>query len=201
MGYHLLTKILLCNQTQAQINRIDSIQLERAAAEIKSTGKCTDPAILLLEHQVQVEAKKAPNSFAKCAEQAQHIKALIVSDSIPALWITLDPSDLQNTLVLTLAGVRFEHHHEDNATATFHNATATIILVAVAQFSCIGVFQHLLVSLKEPNNGLFGPVSTYFGIVETNSRGMLHLLCLVWLQGTFHVAELRHSIFIAAGLC
>lgn len=79
--------------------------------------------------------------------------------------------NLQAELALTLAGVRFQNHHEDNATATSRNAMATIHLVVVAQLFnalCIGFFQHLLVLLEEPNNGLFGPVSTCFGTVETN---------------------------------
>lgn len=54
----------------------------------------------MLERQVQVVAKQAPNSFAQCVEQAQHVNALMVSDSMPEL----NPSDIRNTLVLTLAG-------------------------------------------------------------------------------------------------
>lgn len=69
-------------------------------------------------------------------------------------------------------------------------------LVAVAQFFeavCTGIFKHLLVagSIKD---GLLGPVSTYFGTVETNGRGMLHLHCLVWLRGAFYLVELRNRL-------
>ncbi|GBG61240.1 hypothetical protein CBR_g19772 [Chara braunii] len=35
-----------------------------------------------------------------------------------------------------------------------------------------------------PGGGLFGPVRAYFGTVETQGRGTLHLHCLVWLENT-----------------
>lgn len=33
-----------------------------------------------------------------------------------------------------------------------------------------------------------------FGAVETNGRGMLHLHCLIWLKGIFHLATLRQRL-------
>ena len=57
--------------------------------------------------------------------------------------------------------------------------------VAVAQFFhhiCTGMFDALLAAGKE-RSGIFGEVSNYFGVVETNGRGMLHLHSLIWLTG------------------
>jgi hypothetical protein len=41
---------------------------------------------------------------------------------------------------------------------------------------------------------LFGEVSTYFGAVETNGHGMLHLHCLVWLAGNPDFFDLRRKM-------
>lgn len=67
------------------MQKITITQLDHAAHKICSTGKCTNPAILDLERQVYVVAQKTPYSHAKCAEQATHIKALMISDGMPAL--------------------------------------------------------------------------------------------------------------------
>ena len=175
-------------KTQRQINRISVAQLERAAVEIKATGKCTDSDIFALERQVQVVAKSAPNSYAKCYEQAVYIKALTINHGMPALWITLNPSDLKSPLVLTLAGVQIlDANHRTESASHLHAATATMNPVAVAQFfeaTCSAIFENLL-HHGSTNSGLLGPVSTYFGTVETNGRGILHLHCLVWLDGFF----------------
>ncbi len=70
--------------------------------------------------------------------------------------------------------------------------TVTMNPIAMARFfetTCYGIFEYLLAAGF--NDGrLLGPISTYFGIVETNSRGMLHLHYLVWLHDAFHITQL-----------
>lgn len=68
LGYQLLLKSLVYKQTQAKVNSITPVQLDQAAAEIKKTGWCTDPAILDLKCQIQIIARKAPHSYAKCMD-------------------------------------------------------------------------------------------------------------------------------------
>ncbi len=46
----------------------------------------------------------------------------------------------------------------------------------------------------QTKGGLLGPISNYFGTVETNGCGMLHLHCLVWLKGVSHLAILRTQL-------
>ncbi len=68
--------------------------------------------------------------------------------------------------------------------------------VAVVTFFhkiCRGIFDYLL-RAGSSDGGLFGPVLTYFGTVETNGRGMLHLHCLVWLKGMSSFSDLRRKI-------
>lgn len=81
----LLTKKKFWEKTYAKVNTITLSQLEGVVTKIKKTGKYTNPDILLLEQQVQIIASKAPHSFAKCANQATHIKALIFNNRIPML--------------------------------------------------------------------------------------------------------------------
>ena len=69
-------------------------ELNDTANKIKTTGKCINPAILKLKRQVQIVAAQTPHSFAEYIEQAIHIKALIISDGMPDLYITLNLSDL-----------------------------------------------------------------------------------------------------------
>ena len=191
LGYFLLTEKSIFEKTQRQINSISVAQLERAASEIKATGKCTDGDIFALERQVQVVARSAPNSYAKCYEQAIYIKALMVDHGMPALWITINPSDLKSPLVLTLAGVEIlDANHRAQSVSYLYAATATMNPIAVAQFfeaTCSAIFDYLL-HHGSTGLGLLGPVSTYFGTVETNRRGMLHLHCLVWLDGFFYLS-------------
>ena len=196
IGHHLLLKSLIYQQTQRQVQEITFIQLEQAASEIKTTGQCTDPAIWDLERQIQVVAKSIPHSHGQYADQAMHIKALMVSDGMPIFWITLNPSDLQSPLVLTFARVHLDSSITETTAKCFQESTAVMNPVAVVQFfntTCQGIFKHLL-QAESGSGGLFGPVLTYFGTVETNGRGMLHLHCLIWLQRTHYIAKLRQRL-------
>ncbi len=153
---------------------MDSLSLEdlnKAAAEIKTNGKYTNPAILTLEHQVQIVASRSPHSFAKCAKQNLFIRLLMINNGMSIIWITLNPSDLHSFLVLILAGMRLEDSGLSTSAKEFRRATAVINLVAVAQFfeaTCTGIFKHLLAA-RFTGEGLLRPLSTYYEIVETNS--------------------------------
>ena len=92
--------------------------------------------------------------------------------------------------------MRCEDSRNSNTADAFARATVTMNPIAVAQFFetiCTGIFEHLLAAGSK-DGGLLGPVSTYFGTVETNGRGMLHLHCLIWLSGSFHLSEIRNQL-------
>lgn len=88
LGYHLLKKTRFWEETHAQVDSLSLEDLNKAAAEIKTTGKCTNPAILTLERYVQIVASRSPHSFAKCAEQNLFIRSLMISDGMSTVWIT-----------------------------------------------------------------------------------------------------------------
>lgn len=63
-------------------------------------------------------------------------------------------------------------------------------LVAMARFFkaiCYDILENLLV-VDSKDRGLFSPVYTSFSIEKPISQGMLHLYCLVWLCGLFHIS-------------
>ena len=68
--------------------------------------------------------------------------------------------------------------------------------MAVAQFFdhvCHALFQDLL-KCEGDDDGIFGHVSDYFDVVETNGRGMLHLHYLVWLIGNTEFVHLKTKV-------
>ncbi len=118
----------------------------------------------------------------------------MVANGMPVFWITINPADLRCPLVIRLAGVELELSSEIQS--AFWRKTATINPVAVAKFFhiiCDVIFMSLF-GVGQTERGLLGPISNYFGTVETNGRGMLHLHCLVWLKGVLHLAMLRTQL-------
>lgn len=73
---------------------------------------------------------------------------------------------------------------------------ATSNPVAVAQFfyyTCKAILDGLLRSTCG-GVGIFGDISNYFGVVETNGRGMLHLYTLIWVRGNLRFITLREQV-------
>ena len=115
---------------------------------------------------------------------------------MPAFWLTINSSDLQNPLVLMLAGTLLLEDTLPWASAAIRQAAATSNLVAVAQFFhhiCKALFDRLLCS-NTGELGIFGQISNHFGVVETNSCGMLHLHALIWVTGNVEFNTLRNQI-------
>ena len=98
-------------------------------------------------------------------------------------WTTFNPSDLRYLIVLWLASIAVSCF--ESTISAFCYAIATINPIAVATFfyeTCRDIFNNLL-RARSSEEGLFSPVLAYFGTVETNGRGMLHVHCLVWFKG------------------
>lgn len=91
---------------------------------------------------------------------------------MPAFWITINPSNLQNPLIIVLAGVEYTGDILSAANAAIWEAVVTSNPITVAEFFhhiCYAVLHGLLASSCE-NLGILGDVSNHLGVVETNSR-------------------------------
>ena len=175
---------------------ISSLSYQRlidAAESLRSTKKTSDPAIAILRRTVQTVAARVPDSFAQKEEMRLHIRALFVEFGPAVFWLTINPSDLRDPLVVKLAGITLPSDGFHRANRAFRRKAANMNPVAIAAFFhhvCKGVLEAL-VCPGEGKTGILGEVSTYFGVVETNGRGMLHLHCLVWLAGNLDFLGLR----------
>ena len=69
----------------------------------------------------------------------------------------------------------------------------TINPVTIAKFFhiiCNAIFIFLF-DAGQKEGGFLRPILNYFGIIEINGCGILHLYYLVWLKGVLHLAILR----------
>src|SRR5436309_10702404 len=184
---------------QAVLDVISSLthqQLIEVAQALCLTQRTSDPAIAILRWAIQTVAARVPNSFAQKEDMRLHIRALFIEFGPAAFWLTINPSDLRDPLVVKLAGITLPKDAFERENAAFRRKTANMNPAAIAVFFhkvCTGILEAL-VSPGEGEIGIFGEVSTYFGVVETNGRGMLHLHCLVWLAGNLDFFDLREKM-------
>jgi len=193
LGHTLLVKRQSWNSVRDDIASLTADQLQNAA-KAASNGKIIDnPTIRRLQRDLVSIGMQVPESFSQKLMMRSQIRGLTVRGAMPAIWLTINPSDLRNPLVLILAGIECFEDALPVASAAIRNAAATSNPVAVAQFFnhvCKAFFDGLIQS-GTGQIGILGQIANHYGVVETNGRGMLHLHALVWLAGNLEFSNLR----------
>lgn len=118
------------------------------------------------------------------------VRSLIKKFSTPALFITLNPSDLNCPLMALLAGIPYDEWR--SMTAFQRTAFVAKHPGLAAQFfdKIIRTFVDVVLRYGK-GNGLFGKCSAYYGMVEAQGKGTLHCHMLIWLEGNPSPQELR----------
>ncbi len=196
LGHALLVKRRNWNSVRNDVASLTVDQLQDAAKAVLNKQIIKNPTIQRLQQDLITIGMKVPESFSQKLIMRSEIKGLTVRGGIPGIWLTLNPSDLRNPLVLVLAGIEFSGDALPAATAAIRNAAATSNPVAVAQFFnhvCKSFFDGLIQS-GTGQIGILGQVANHYGVVETNGRGMLHIHALVWFTGNLDFSNLRDRL-------
>ena len=111
----------------------------------------------------------------------------------PMLWITINPSDIHDPIAQVLAGENI--NLDDLLAAVGPDADKHAANIAADPYAAAKFFHFLIRTIIETlfrvkvtnfqiksRMGILGRVSAYFGTVELQGRGTLHLHLLVWLN-------------------
>jgi hypothetical protein len=196
MGNTLLIKRQNWQSTMDDIASLTVNQLQEAVKTVTTGQKFRDPIIRRLLRNIETIGMQVAGSFAQKLRMRSEIRGLITRYGMPAFWITINPSDLRNPLVLILAGVEYSGDNLAAASAAIREAAATSNPVAVAEFFhhvCEAILDGLFAT-KTGQLGILGDLSNHFAVVETNGRGMLHLHGLAWARGNLAFDTLRDRL-------
>ncbi|KAJ5367173.1 hypothetical protein N7541_001114 [Penicillium brevicompactum] len=196
LGNSLLIKRSQWASVTRDLNSLSSDRLRKVAEELAANQVSTDALVRRLLKNITAIGVQVPGSFFQKLQMRAEIRGLLVREGMPAFWLTINPFDLQNPLVLVLAGLQCSTGTSTSLSSAIRCETTTSDPVAVARFfhcTCKAVLDGLLGS-KPADMGILGDVSNYFGVVESNGRGMLHLHTLVWMRGNLGFNQLRDRI-------
>jgi hypothetical protein len=128
------------------------------------------------------------------------IKSLIIRYGIPAIWFTINPNDITNPVKLRLAAYRGRELGEAEAFLTSLDQAYKRARLAISDPVSSAIFFHREISMffkyyvKTGGDSVFGRINQYFGAVETNERGALHLHGLLWLQGNMQLSSILRDV-------
>jgi hypothetical protein len=187
-------------EVERVVRTLSSERLEKAGEELQASGKTSDTAVNRLLRSLSLYGLRQPMSRELRLGMRRKIKSLIVKDGIPAIWFTLNPNDITNPVKLRLAAYRTRDPDEAEVFLTELDSSYKRMRLAISDPLSSALFFHREISMffrhyvKVGEDGVFGRISQYFGAVETNERGALHLHGLLWLHGNMRLGSLWKDV-------
>ena len=182
------------------VRSLSAEQLKRAKEDLEKSGKTTDEAVNKLLSSLSLYGLRQPMSREDRLSMRRKIKSLIIRYGIPAIWFTLNPNDIMNPVKLRLAAYRSREPEEAEAFLTSLDLMYKRARLAISDPISSAIFFHREISMffehyvLTGNDSVFGRISQYFGAVETNERGALHVHGLLWLQGNMNLSSVLKGV-------
>ncbi|RHZ84358.1 hypothetical protein Glove_83g14 [Diversispora epigaea] len=106
------------------------------------------------------------------------IRAVIVRDGSPSLFVTINPADLHSSIVMMYAGKEIDVNTllpEDFLTVTERARLAHLDPTAVAKYFniVIGKIIKFILGYKKPGGGVLGEIKNYYAVTEYQDRGTI----------------------------
>lgn len=156
--------------------------------------KVSDEKIGTLMKHIKVVGGHVMGSAHMRSTLRTKIHSLCFSIGLPSLFVTINPADIHSPVALYFAGVDLDLDKvlpETMGTSYERAKTIASHPVATAKY-----FHCLIKSILKclVLGGVLGPAKAYFGTVENQGRGSLHLHLLIWLNHDFTPAQLKEKI-------
>ncbi|CAF0815681.1 unnamed protein product [Adineta steineri] len=122
------------------------------------------------------------------------IHSLCFYIGLPSIFLTINPADIHSPVALYFAGVNLDLDKIlPEALGTSYDRAKIVATHPVATakfFNCLikNILKYLILG------GVLGPTKAYFGTVENQGRGSLHIHLLIWLNHEFTPAHLKEQI-------
>lgn len=175
-------------------------RLAIARAELERSGKTADSDVNELLRSLSLYGYRQPMSRELRLSMRHKIQALIVRYGVPAIWFTINPNDITNPVKLRLAAYRTRNAGEAERFLRDLDKAFKRVRLSISDPMSSAIFFHREISMffehyvKVGEESVFGRISQYYGAVETNERGALHVHGLLWLQGNAHLSSMLADV-------
>jgi hypothetical protein len=188
-GNHVQVKNGYWTKATQELAKLSADNLQRAAQEFTDRKKISNPIVHSLITNMRIISSFNPESFREKMRFRNLIFGKIARLGLPLIWFTLNPKDISNIFVVRLAG--------EEISLDEPGVRSKLVQLTIKNPSLVAQFFHVIITSfftyffktlsREP--GIFGIVSSHFGIVESTTRIMLHLYGFAWLAGNIGAAN------------
>ncbi|KAG8742906.1 hypothetical protein FRC10_000765 [Ceratobasidium sp. 414] len=193
------------DRVSAAISGLTADDLQRAAVEEENKQPFSDPRVALLRRFAQTTMQNVMGSDASRALNRSKLWSTSLYLNPMSLWITINPTDRHDPICQVFAGENIDMDHFDSLAGP--SALQRACNVASDPFAASQFFFFLAETILEtlfgfsirnrtvPNRmGALGLGSAYFGAVEAQGRGSLHLHLMMWLCNSPNAQEVIEKL-------
>ena len=166
--------------------------LENTAKKIY-TSESNSKLNKLLQYIKTIGGRVMGSAHSRMALRTQ-IHSLIYYGSLPNIFVTINPADIHSPVALYFAGVKLDLDNIQYEQLMDAYRRAEIVAshpVTTAKFFHVLITNILNIMIV---GGVLGPIKAYFGTVESQGRGSLHLHLLIWLDHDMKPADIKEKI-------
>lgn len=174
------------------LSTITVAKLQKAQQEEETHKPISDPAVRLLCRHIYATSGRVTGSDQSWSQLCSQIWSTCIMLNPPTLWITINPCDLHDPIAQVFAGEAIDLDKFNSLLGPSKQKCAENVAAdpyAAAKFfhftihTVLETLFGITVSSQKvlSTGGIFGHVSAYFGVVESQSRATLHLHVLLWL--------------------
>ena len=133
------------------------------------------------------------SAYSRTALRTQ-IHALIYNQGLPSIFLTINPADIHSPIALYFAGVRLDL--DNIQSEQLMNAYKRAEIIASHPVATAKYFHLLITNILHTMiiGGVLEAIKAYFGTVESQGRGSLHLHLLIWLDHDMKPADMKEKI-------
>ncbi|CAF1202328.1 unnamed protein product [Adineta ricciae] len=182
------------NATDLQALTTKEVETALINATKHTFSSVTNPRInMLMKHIRAVGGSVMGSAYSRSALRSQ-IHSLIFNQGLPSIFMTINPADIHSRIALYFAGVDLDLDKilPEKIPSTYERAQ----IIAAHPVATARYFNVLISSILQcmVEKGLLGPIKAYFGTVENQGRGSLHLHILMWLDHDLTPTQLKKSV-------
>ena len=194
----LMTSKPFFSKTADQIVSLNADDIKQVLNDFekkKIGASSRNPQVNALLSQVKAVGGKVMGSVHSRSALRNQIHGLIFNQGLPSIFLTINPADINSRVALYFAGVNLDLDAiiPSNLPSTYERAQ----IIASHPVATAKFFHRLITTVLETmiaGERVLGPVKAYFGTVESQGRGSLHLHMLIWLDHKYTPAQLRENI-------
>ena len=177
----------------SDLQTLTSKEIEAALVSVtkKTFSSSANPRINMLMRQIRTVGGNVMGSAYSRAALRTQIHALIFNQGLPSIFMTINPADIHSRVALYFAGVDLDLDTilSEKIPSTYERAQ----IIASHPVATARFFNVLISSILKcmVEKGVLGPIKAYFGTVENQGRGSLHLHILMWLDHDLTPSKLK----------